>query len=210
MAEEKCLEWGIASLALPGEAESGDAYLVQPHDDGFLVSVVDGLGHGSEAAAAARTAVDVLEKHPGDSVISLIRRCHQELKKTRGVVATLASFSVADETMTWIGVGNVDAQLFHRDMESSGPVALSETILLRGGVVGYHLPSLRAAVLSVVPGDTVILSTDGIYNFFAHDLQLDQSPQQIADHILSHHAKGTDDALVLVVRYLGNTVSRAT
>lgn len=207
MAKDKrypWIEWGVATLALPGETQSGDLHIVQHFPGGTLAAVVDGLGHGEEAAAAAKIAVEVLKQHSDESVIPLIKRCHLDLKRTRGVVATLASFNIHDETMTWLGVGNVDAQLFHRDLDSSGPVVLSETILLRGGVVGYHLPSLRAAVISVVPGDVVILSTDGIYNFFAPDLNLNDPPQQIADHILARHAKGTDDALVLVLRYLGN------
>lgn len=207
MAGEKkhsWIDWAVATLPLPGETQSGDLYLVQPRQSGVLVAVVDGLGHGEEAAAAARIAVDVFKEHADESVIPLIKRCHQSLRRTRGVVATLAAFRVDDETLTWLGVGNVDAQLFHRDYDSTGPVVVSDSILLKGGVVGYHLPSLRAAVIPLVPGDFVVFSTDGIYNFFAQDLKLDESPQQIADHILAHHAKGTDDALVLVVKYLGN------
>jgi hypothetical protein len=34
-------------------------------------------------------------------------------------------------------------------------------------------------------------------------LRWDASPQQLADRILARQAKDTDDALVLVVRYLG-------
>jgi hypothetical protein len=34
---------------------------------------------------------------------------------------------------------------------------------------------------------------------------LTEPPQQIAKGILARHILGTDDALVLVVRYIGNT-----
>ena len=40
---------------------------------------------------------------------------------------------------------------------------------------------------------------------FARDIVLDDTPQQLAGRILATHAKGTDDALVLVARYLGRT-----
>jgi len=51
------LEWGVAELVLPGQTESGDRYLVTPTPEGGLVAVVDGLGHGAEAAEAAKGAV---------------------------------------------------------------------------------------------------------------------------------------------------------
>ena len=38
--------------------------------------------------------------------------------------------------------------------------------MLRGGVVGYSLPALRIATLSVAPGDTLIFATDGIGGSF--------------------------------------------
>jgi len=34
------IEWGVATLALPGEAQSGDLHLVQPAGTGVLVAVV--------------------------------------------------------------------------------------------------------------------------------------------------------------------------
>src|SRR5438034_1086567 len=70
------IEWGVASLALPGEAESGDRHLVKPVGTGVLVAVVDGLGHGAEAAAAAQAAVAALERHATESPVPLIERCN--------------------------------------------------------------------------------------------------------------------------------------
>jgi len=46
--------WGVAERALPGQTVSGDKYLVKPLADGVLLAVVDGLGHGGEATAAAK------------------------------------------------------------------------------------------------------------------------------------------------------------
>src|SRR2546427_4142817 len=77
------IEWGVASLALPGEAESGDRHLVKPVGTGVLVAVVDGLGHGAEAAAAAQAAVAALERHATESPVPLIERCHRALQGTR-------------------------------------------------------------------------------------------------------------------------------
>ncbi len=190
------VEWGVANLRAPGQAESGDLHIVASFPNGVLVAVIDGLGHGCDAAAAARAAATTLVEHAGDSMISLVRRCHEQLQGTRGAVMTLASFNSLDNAMTWIAVGNVEAIL----MQASGA---REGILLRGGVVGYQLPPLRASVIPVTPGDTLILATDGIRGGFADTLPLAAPPQRIADDIITLFNRGTDDALVLVARWLG-------
>src|ERR1043166_5109907 len=84
------LDWGVAASALPGQAQSGDAHLVKAVATGVLVAVVDGLGHGAEAATAARTAVHTLAEHAAESVLALLQRCHVALKGSRGVVMSLA------------------------------------------------------------------------------------------------------------------------
>jgi phosphoserine phosphatase RsbX len=194
------LEWGLATEPLAGQPESGDLGLVLPFPGGILVGAVDGLGHGDEAAAAARAAAEVLRSQPDAPVIWLVRECHEALGETRGVVMSLASFNARYATMTWIGIGNVEGLLVRADGAASPP---RETLLLRGGVVGFKLPELGAAVLPVGRGDTLVFATDGIRSDFASGLSLAQPPQQIADQILGRHAKKTDDALALVAVVVG-------
>src|SRR5690349_19049493 len=109
------IEWGVAALALPGEAESGDRHLVKPVGTGVLVAVMDGLGHGAEAASAAKAAVAALERHATESPARLLERCHRALQGTRGVVMSVASFTKAERSMTWVGVGNVEGLLLYSD-----------------------------------------------------------------------------------------------
>ena len=76
-------------------------------------------------------------------------------------------------------------------------------VLLRNGLVGYQLPALQASLVPIAPGDLLIFATDGIRVGFTQELVPTDPPQLMADHILNRFFKGTDDALVLVVRYLG-------
>ena len=195
------IDWGVATLTLPGERESGDLHLVKPVGGGVLVAVVDGLGHGAAAAAAARAAVATLNRHAQESVLPLLQRCHQALAGTRGVVVSVALFDRADGSMTWLGVGNVEGVLLYAD---AGGRRGRERLVTRGGIVGSELPPLRAEVLAVAPGDTLVLATDGIQSGFADELIVEAPPQQLADQILTRSGKRTDDALVLVARYVGN------
>ena len=196
------IEWGVAELALAGQVENGDCCVVQPFADGVLVAAMDGLGHGHEAAAAARIAAATLEQFASEPLAALFYRCHERLRHTRGVVMSVASFRAGEPTMAWCGVGSVAAVL-----QRAGPFGTpaSETLLLRSGVVGSHLPPLSASVHAVNPGDILILATDGIRRGFAEEPLRLVPPQPAADRILTRHARGTDDALVLVARHRGGT-----
>jgi len=48
-----------------------------------------------------------------------------------------------------------------------------------------------------------VLATDGVALDFMKEGSLDKPPQLIADRILKKYGLPNDDALVLVVRYLG-------
>ena len=198
------LDWGVAAVALPGEAESGDLHLVRSVEGGVLVAVVDGLGHGTEAATAARLAIAAIARHAHESPLSLFERTHQALKGTRGVVMSLAFFKRTEPSLIWLGVGNVEGMLVRAD--GGGHTARARRALLtRGGIVGSELPNLKPEVLSLAIGDTLIFVTDGIREGFVEGLPADATPQRQADDILARHRKGTDDALVLVARYRGRT-----
>lgn len=204
MSSQRVLDWGVAMANRPGQQRSGDRHLVAAAPDGsVLLAVVDGLGHGDEAAEAAERAAALLGEHPQESVIALARRCHAGLQGTRGVVMTLARISPQDGTLTWLGVGNVAGLLLRGGAANHAP---QESVLLRGGVVGYQLPPLSATVHALSRGDSIVLATDGIRPDFSDHLSLKEAPQRAADQLLARFRREADDALVLVARYQGPTL----
>jgi anti-sigma regulatory factor (Ser/Thr protein kinase) len=203
------IDWAVATRALAGQRVCGDQSLVHPFSGGVLVAVVDGLGHGEEAVTAATLAVAMLRVHADEAVVPVLQRCHDHLKETRGVVMSVASFRAQTGALTWAGVGDVDGVVL--GAPASGQPR-RESVPLRGGVLGYHLPPLRAVTVTVRPGDLLILATDGVRSSFLqapqlHDPVLRQSadgPQELAKELVRQYAKDTDDALVLVARYRGD------
>jgi phosphoserine phosphatase RsbX len=195
---EAPLEYGVAKFILPGQGESGDHYLVSCKKNGILLAVVDGVGHGEEAAMAAKVAIGVLEAAPRKPVISLVQECHEKLRSMRGVVLSLASIDPVHGMMTWLGIGNVQGVLMRAGPERG---QVQDELLLRAGLVGSQLPPLQAAVLPVGRGDTLVFATDGIRGDFSAGLSSLESPQRAADGILKRHRLGNDDALALVVRF---------
>lgn len=194
------VEYGVAKFALPGQGESGDRHLVCCNRSGILIAAIDGIGHGGEAASVSETAATLLKNLADEPIISLVERCHQKLRGTRGVVLSLACVDHEHGMLTWLGVGNVQGVLMHRGSRK-GPV--QESLLLRAGVVGSQLPPLQASVVRVAREDTLFFATDGIRKDFVETLTRLENPQRAADRILNNYRSGNDDALVLVVRLTG-------
>jgi negative regulator of sigma-B (phosphoserine phosphatase) len=192
------IEWGAAARPRSGENESGDGLLVREIPNGALIAVVDGIGHGREAALAARTALGVVEAHALETPISVMSRCHRALRSTRGAVMSLAIFHARENSLTWLGVGNV-AGFVGR---ARTPTAW-ETLFLRGGVLGQHVQPLAPSVVMMSAGDVLVIASDGVaWNPEDSPVPL-ESPDAMARRILGAHAVETDDALVLVARYRG-------
>jgi phosphoserine phosphatase RsbX len=197
---EPMVEYGVAKFVLPGQGESGDHHLVCCNRNGILVAAIDGIGHGEEAANASKAAAALLRSSADEPIISLVERCHEKLRSSRGVVLSLAFVDPDHGMMTWLGVGNVQGVLM-RSAAKNGNA--QESLLLRAGVVGSQLPALQATVLPIAKGDTLFFATDGIRSDFPTTLSARENPQRAADRILEQYRSGNDDALVLVTRIMG-------
>jgi hypothetical protein len=194
------VEFGIANFALPGEGTSGDCHVLRCRPGGLLVAAIDGIGHGEEAAGAAKTAASILSNGADEPIISLVEECHRALRSTRGVVLSVASIDLTHGMMTWLGVGNVVGALARVVPRGSN---FPEMLLLRGGVVGKQLPALQAQVLPVSEGDTIFFSTDGVKGHYVETVSARENPQRAAHRILQKFHTANDDALVLAVRLTG-------
>ena len=192
-----CVEWASARMVAPGHSDSGDQCCVRTLDQHTMIAVLDGLGHGPEAAGAARRGVQLLEQSHAHDVETLVRECHSGLRGSRGAVMSLAMFDSLERTMTWIGVGNVRGSLWCPQSTTW------KSLLLRGGVVGESLPHLRPSVVPLDEGDTLVFTTDGVGPDIDDRLFKGNSLQVIAERILARCRTGHDDALVLLARYRG-------
>jgi hypothetical protein len=194
------LDWAVAAQAIPGEQEPGDRAIVTGWPGRTAIAVIDGLGHGPNAAAAAAVAVETIAGigAPG-RVDEVYHACHRALRATRGVAMSLALIDAATSRLEWTGVGNVEGMLLRIDTSARR----RESIVLSGGIVGYMLPTLHVSRHELSPGDLLVFATDGVRPSFADDLPTAQTPEEIANDLLARHARGTDDALVLVARFLG-------
>lgn len=190
-----------AAAAALGDAEvSGDRFCVIPAPTGVLVAVIDGLGHGSEAAEASARACDALRSDSGQPLPQILERCHAALRRTRGAVIALARFPRSSPDMQWLAVGNVEGLLL-RESRRGRP---REAIVQRPGIVGHGLPRLMASTLSVAVGDTLVFATDGLERGFGQALYSGGARlAEGAAALLRRFATGNDDALLLLAHYVG-------
>jgi phosphoserine phosphatase RsbX len=195
-----CLDWAVAFEPFPGEQVCGDVHVFTPFRGGVLLGVIDGVGHGSEAALAARRAVASLERSGAETLADAVTTCHKDLRQTRGAAFSLVAIHPKADALSGVAVGNVEMVL-HRASRTAGPAR--ETIVPRAGIVGHRLPPLRETTMTITANDVLILASDGILSRFTEYVPGTETSQTIAEAILRTYCRQNDDALVLVARYLG-------
>jgi hypothetical protein len=191
------VDWAARGRPVPGETVSGDAAVAVVSGDRTLLSVVDGLGHGPEAAAASEIAAATLRENASEPLEPLLWLCHHALRRTRGVAMTMVAVDHVDGGLHWLGVGNVEGLLVRADRERRPRL---EAVFHFPGVVGYRLPQLRVHPNRLAPGDVLVLASDGIATSFIDGIHPTGSVAALADRILAEHARPEDDAMVVVAR----------
>ena len=196
------IEWAAKSRPRPGENVCGDRLLaVDVNGTGALIGVLDGLGHGAEAAEAANCGVEVLRNARSEPLDVLVQLCHRALSGTRGAAMTLARIDFRADTLSWVGIGNVAADLVAKHPAG---VEVRSSARLAGGIVGYRIPEvLTPQEVPIRPGDLRVIASDGIVEDHLDDIDFSAPALVIADQILHSHAKDNDDALVLAARHRG-------
>ncbi|MCV7302077.1 SpoIIE family protein phosphatase [Mycobacterium barrassiae] len=196
------IEWAAVRRPHPGEDVCGDHPIALEVGDGAaLFGVIDGLGHGEGAAAAAQRAAEVIGEHRSEPLDVAMKRCHLALTETRGVAMTLARVDFDTGTISWIGIGNVAADLVAKHPTG---VEVRSSALLAGGIIGYRMPqTLSAHHVPITPGDLLVISSDGIAQSHLDSIDFAANATTIAEQLVDRYGRETDDALVLAARHRG-------
>ncbi len=162
----------------------------------MTLCMADGLGHGLFAEKAATAAVDYIAGHLAEPLPALFAGCDRAIRRTRGAALGIAVVDEEAGTLTYAGVGNTRAMIVRggRDV-----FCLSSSY----GIVGGGYRKLTLETVPFLPGDLVILYTDGIKercDVLAYDDALRSDVQRLAERILRDWSRETDDAAVLVFR----------
>ena len=189
------LTWAVYQEPIQGENCCGDAYLVHQDIDTGIVALIDGLGHGIEAAYAANRAVELLAQNKNLNGISSIKLLHKQLRSTRGIVLGLIIINFSANQLNYWGIGNIQVQI--RSKTTCSLVSAS-------GVVGFRLPKhLINQQYPFYPGDYLLMLTDGIKTDWEWPDALISNrgtPSQIVAFLGDNYAKSEDDTTILVIK----------
>ncbi|WP_162560138.1 SpoIIE family protein phosphatase [Methylotetracoccus oryzae] len=183
------------TLALKAGEPCGDRCAIWLRPSGILLAIIDGLGHGPEAARAAAVAERTIAGHLDFALRGLFQELDRNLQPLRG--AALGVARIADGVLTYCGVGNPRAWLL-RD---------GRTIHLPAdyGVVGAGLPAeLSVHAIGLEDRDWIILASDGVSERVQIETILPEwgrNPEKFCDYILHYWRDPRDDAAVLVYRF---------
>ncbi|MEJ0085006.1 MAG: ATP-binding SpoIIE family protein phosphatase [Pseudomonadota bacterium] len=186
------LRYGAVNVALEGEIECGDAWSLAHDADGIAVFVIDGLGHGTFAAEAARVGVGAFESNPFAAPQEILARANGLMSRTRGGAAACAR--AVGNKLSYAGVGNISAMLV-----SPGK---SQGLVSHNGTLGLHQRRTQQFEYQRDPGAFLVMHSDGISA--RGDLRnrpdvLACHPAIIAAALYRDYGRGRDDATVVVV-----------
>lgn len=184
--------FGAISVPVDGELECGDSWHLEHRGDETALFVVDGLGHGSFAAEAARAAVGAFEAAPFDQPHDVLTRANGHLAGTRGGAAACARFSA--NRLSYAGVGNVSGALVAHE-KSVGLVS-------HNGTLGVHPRRAQQFEYQREPGVLLVMHTDGLstrWDLKSRPEVLVSHPAIVAAMLYRDHARGRDDATVVVI-----------
>jgi anti-sigma regulatory factor (Ser/Thr protein kinase) len=147
-------ELGVVSLAVRGELVCGDGWGIKPTADRSFFMVVDGLGHGTFAAEAAREAERVLAETRATSAESILRDCHDALRKTRGAAGAIAAISRDKGTVIFSGVGNISGTIV--DGQSRRGMAS------HNGTLGHQIHKFQEFTVPWNADSLLVMHSDGL------------------------------------------------
>lgn len=243
--ESDLMNISLVTRPLPGERENGDAFLVavldrekrltravtsissveagarcQEHvtvdaEEKALVAVVDGTGHGTEAAKATATIVNCMKKNYAIDLVSIVRACHECATFSRGAALGLLFLDIGKSAFEYVGIGNIELIIATTGKKRrrrvsaisiwpSNPDVEISTFVSNNGIVGHNLPEkLLTFTHEFTPTDIIEMHSDGIPRKF--DLRqlpnlMALSPFSIADAMIAEFARNEDDATTMVAK----------
>lgn len=187
----------LAGVAVPvsGEIFCGDALYWEQKPDRTMVIVIDGLGHGRDAAEAAEEGIRIFRKYSDEGPASILSRTHDALKKTRGAAASIAEIRPLAGSITYAGVGNISATV----MNHNG----TRSLVSHNGTLGHIMSRLQEFKIDWPRDGVLIMHSDGVqtrWDLSKYAGLVARNPALIAGVLLRDFRRQRDDSSVLVCK----------
>lgn len=195
-AKQPLYTFGAIQICIHGEKVCGDGYHVKKAGNGFQFFMGDGLGHGINAHDAVTEAIAAFKSCKYTSPVDVLRYIHENVKKTRGLVATIAYLDYSTQKWLICGVGNIATTIY------TGLVGKNHSPY--NGILGHNIPrTLNDSVQVLEKYQTLIMHSDGLKTRWnIADLQgiLKYEPNVIAAALYKDNARHNDDMTVFAAK----------
>lgn len=195
---------GVVCTPLAGEIACGDAWLVERTRHGFLVALVDGLGHGPDAAVAADSAIHMIRKNVERAPAEMLELANGSLRPTRGAAIQIATVDLRAQELRSAGVGNISTSVIYDDQSKSIPS--------QPGIVGHQMPKVREVVFPWKADSLLAMHSDGVSGRWSIDKYpglRQRDPSLAAAVLYRDFARPRDDATILMLRELKTADARS-
>lgn len=197
----RALEFQVGGLSVchPAESVCGDGWACQRSGPRLRVLVVDGLGHGREAARASGVALESFATTRDLTTTSAVERIHGALRPTRGAAATLVELDLDRNLVRSCGVGNVSSTVLANQS--------ARHLVAHNGTLGHGVVKLQE-FQSPWPADALLLvHSDGLQTRWSLDGYPGISarhPGLLAGVLYRDFARGNDDVTVVAVKVVSS------
>jgi serine phosphatase RsbU (regulator of sigma subunit) len=118
--------------------------------------VVDGLGHGPLAAAAAGQALEVFSEHWFPTTADYLAAADAAMRSTRGAALAIAQIDLGARELHYAGVGNIAARIVNLAANRQ------QSLVSHGGIVGAGLRKVQQFDYRWQEGDLLVMHSDGL------------------------------------------------
>lgn len=188
------LNYAAIAVNYPGEKFCGDGYHIKSTKKGFQIFLGDGLGHGENANEAVQLAIKAFKQSVETEPFEILREIHTKVKKSRGLVGTIASVDYKSEVWNICGIGNISTRIYD-GLEN-------KTYTPYNGIIGHNIPrTLNSTIVPYKKHQIIVMHSDGLrtrWNLNEMTSIVKQHSAIIASAILKENIRGTDDASILV------------
>lgn len=185
--------FGVSQHALYQSPACGDVWHLAIEGQRISALLIDGLGHGEQAEAAARAGETVFAQQPFAALETQLADMHQAMQGSRGGAVAVAQFD-GEQRLDFAGIGNIGAVLLGAEQ--------GRGLASHPGILGVQFRKAHVFSFPEANGQLLVLFSDGLqsrWNLGDYPGLIHRHPAVITAVLHRDHCRGRDDVTVLAI-----------
>jgi anti-sigma regulatory factor (Ser/Thr protein kinase) len=191
----RLLEVGAVCLTIKGEESCGDAWATKSNSNSTVIMLVDGLGHGPDAAVAANQAITIFRQSTTHNPKEILPLLQTGLNHTRGAAIAIAKIAFADNRVSFVGIGNISAIIFDQER--------SNHLVSHNGIVGLNAHNFKEFSYPWTQNSLLVLHSDGVATHWSlanYPGLTAKHPALIAGVLFRDYERIHDDSTIVIAK----------